>query len=157
MFAAIHSRHRPASFDVFLKNAPKLVCIELPVPDSVWINDQPGPALANAQAGRFRAKHWHGKPARLRLEQVPHRATFRRIAAVRSGAQEEVPRCSRDFFPRTFRVGREAIRLVHREADGDPSGAREEFNLRGPVERCHLLEHRGDRFARAGIRYAEDF
>ncbi|MET0254048.1 MAG: hypothetical protein ABW214_08440, partial [Terrimicrobiaceae bacterium] len=70
---------------------------------------------------------------------------MRRIAAVRSGAQEEVPRRSRDFLPRTFRVGREAIRLVHRGADGDPSGAREEFNLRSPVERCHLLEHRGDR------------
>lgn len=149
--------HRPALFDVFLQNAPKLVGIEVAVPDSFWINNQPGPTLANAQAGCFRSKHRHGKPARLCLEQVPHCATFRRIAAVRSGAQKEVPSRSRDLFTRNFRVGREAIRRAHRGADANPSGARAGGRSGVPMERSHSLEHRGDRFARAGVRYAEGF
>jgi len=54
-----------------------------------------------------------GKVARLRLEQVPHRVAFRRIAAVRSGAEKEMSRCASDFLARNFRVGREAARLAH--------------------------------------------
>lgn len=105
--------HRPPLLDVFFEDAPKLVRIDLTVPNTVGINDQPRPGFADAQAGRLRAKHRHGKFARFRLERAPYDVAFGWTAAIRSHAEKEVSSRARYLLQRQFCVGREAVRFAH--------------------------------------------
>jgi hypothetical protein len=105
--------HRVPILDMFSEDAPKPLSIKLAVPDSVRIDDQPRSGLANAQAGRLRAKHRHGKCARFFLQHLPQGIAFCWIAAVGSHAQKEVSFRVHDFLEWDFRLGREAVRLAH--------------------------------------------
>ena len=64
---------------MFFEDAAKLGYIQLPVPDPVRINDEPGSGLADAEARRLGAKNGHGKFARLELENVPERLAGGRV------------------------------------------------------------------------------
>ncbi|HEY5707164.1 MAG TPA: glycosyltransferase family 39 protein [Terrimicrobiaceae bacterium] len=68
--------HRLPLFNVLLENAFQPTRIQPSIPDAVRIHDQPGAALADSQAGRFRAKDGYGKFARFRFEQLPHHCAF---------------------------------------------------------------------------------
>ena len=113
ILSAIHSRTGPTFLDVFFEDAAKLGYIQLPVPDPMRINDEPGSGLADAEARRLGAKNGHGKFARLGLENVPERLAGGRVTTIRPHAKEEMPGRGGDFRERHFRIGRVGTRFVH--------------------------------------------
>lgn len=104
---------------MFLEDAPKFVGIEIAVPNSVRINDEPGTRFADTQAGGLGSKHGDRKFPRFALEDIPEGVTLSGVAAIRAGAKEEVPGGAGNFLERDFRVGRKETRFAHGRPNGN--------------------------------------